>query len=288
MLDRVIHGDALQTLQSLGDGSAHLVVTSPPYNLGIDYKNHSDDLSEADYLEWMGRVWKECKRVLCHGGRLCINIGENKRQTIAQPTFSAFIQQCVELRMLYRGMIIWNKNSAAKHCAWGSWKSPSNPHLVPRHEYIIVFSKGGYKLQGRAADADISDKEFMAYTRTVWDFGTESKKRVGHPAPFPINLPARLIRFYTYKGQTVLDPFGGSGTVGVAAKQLERRYVLIDNCKEFCELAERRIHNHAAEFSILAAKPRQTPQPKRATRAANEFFPALSGAPALAARKSKR
>lgn len=252
--DRIIHGDALQTLASLDAGTAHLVVTSPPYNLGIDYKTHSDNLSDEDYLEWMGRVWGECNRVLCGGGRLCINIGENKRQNITQPTFSAFIQQCLGLGMLYRGMIIWNKNSAAKHCAWGSWKSPSNPHLVPRHEYIIVFSKGEYRLRGRAADADISADEFMEYTRTVWEFGTESRKRVGHPAPFPINLPARLIRFYTFRGQTVVDPFAGSGTVGVACRMLGRRYILIDNCAEFCELAKSRVENYAQERPLPLRK----------------------------------
>ena len=272
-VDRVICGDALQTLASLDAGSVHLVVTSPPYNLGVDYKAHADNLPEEDYLEWMGKVWGECNRVLCDGGRLCINIGENKRQTIAQPTFSAFIQQCLGLGMLYRGMIIWNKNSAAKHCAWGSWKSPSNPHLVPRHEYIIVFSKGDYRLRGRAADADITADEFMAYTRTVWDFGTESAKRVGHPAPFPINLPARLIRFYTFRGQTVLDPFGGSGTVGVACRKLGRRYILIDNCAEFCELAERRIENHARERPLPLAGSRKPASPsKRAPKRTGVVF----------------
>ena len=275
-VDRVIHGDALETLASLDAGSAHLVVTSPPYNLGIDYKGHSDNLSEEDYLEWMGRVWGECNRVLCGGGRLCINIGENKRQTIAQPTFSAFIQQCLGLKMLYRGMIIWNKNSAAKHCAWGSWQSPSNPHLVPRHEYIIVFSKGEYRLRGRAADADISAKEFMAYTRTVWNFGTESRKRVGHPAPFPINLPARLIRFYTFRGQTVLDPFAGSGTVGVACRMLGRRYILIDNCAEYCELAKNRVENYKRERPLPLRKKQAAPSRGRAPKPSKN----LNGVPA--------
>lgn len=216
--------------------------------------------------------------------------GENKRQTIAQPTFSAFIQQCLKLGMLYRGMIIWNKNSAAKHCAWGSWQSPANPHLVPRHEYIIVFSKGAYKLPGRKEDIDISANEFMAYTRTVWNFGTESRTRVGHPAPFPINLPARLIRFYTYRGQTVLDPFGGSGTVGVACKMLGRNYVLIDNCKEYCQLAEKRIRNYASEKLlpvITDAKPAKVkkPRPKIAINGGGSLV--LEDAPAIAAQGSE-
>lgn len=243
MKNQILNMDVLDGLNSIEDGSVQLVVTSPPYNLGIDYDEHDDKMSEEEYLRLMGDVWAGCKKVLCDGGRLCINIGENKRNNINQPTFSAFIQQCVELDLLYRGMIIWNKNSAAKHCAWGSWKSPSNPHLVPRHEYIIVFCKGSFKLNGNKVSANITKEEFMAYTRTVWTFGTESKGKIGHPAPFPVELPSRLIKFYTFPNQTVLDPFAGSGTVGVAAKQLDRNYVLIDVSKKYCEIAQRRIHN---------------------------------------------
>jgi DNA modification methylase len=239
-LDSIICGDALDTLQALPAGSVHLMITSPPYNLDKPYANHDDDLDYAEYLKWMGQVWKAAKRVLAEGGRLCINIGENKRQNITMPTYAAFIQQLVKLKMLYRGTVIWNKNSAAKHCAWGSWKSCSNPHIVPRHEYIIVFSKGQWKLDGAKEDSDITDKEFMDTTRSVWSFGTESKKRVGHPAPFPEKLPERLIKYYSYKGNVVLDMFGGSGTVGVVAKRLKRHFVLIDNSEKYCKLAQKR------------------------------------------------
>ena len=240
-MNKIINGDVLEEIASLDTNSVHLVVTSPPYNLDIAYENHSDNLVEEDYLKWMGNVWAECNRVLCNGGRLCINIGENKRQNISQPTFSAFIQQCVELEMLYRGTVIWNKNSAANHCAWGSWKSPSNPHIVPRHEYIIIFSKGEYKLNKNGSEPDITKEEFMEYTRSVWSFGTESAKKIGHPAPFPVELPSRLIKFYTFPGQTVLDPFGGSGTVGVASKALGRDYILIDKSAEYCKLSKERL-----------------------------------------------
>ena len=241
MTNKIINGDALETLSEIHKDSVHLIITSPPYNLDINYDKHADNLSESEYLNWMNKVWKQCNRILCNGGRLCINIGENKRSTIAQPTFSAFIQQCISLKMLYRGTLIWDKNNAAKHCAWGSWKSPSNPHIVPRHEYILIFSKGEYKLEGSKNDVDITSEEFMEYTRSVWKFGTESKTRLGHPAPFPVELPKRLIRFYSFRGQTVLDPFAGSGTVGVACKMLNRKYILIDNSKEYCELARKRM-----------------------------------------------
>jgi site-specific DNA-methyltransferase (adenine-specific) len=244
--NKIICGDALDTMRRLPDRCVHLIVTSPPYNLAIEYDEHADDLDYTRYLDWMGRVWAESKRLLVDGGRICVNIGENKRQNITYPTYSAFIQQFIDLGMLYRGTIIWNKNSAAKHCAWGSWKSCSNPHIVPRHEYIIVFSKGSFRLDGDAAQSDITDTEFMTCTRSVWNFGTESKTRIGHPAPFPEELPRRLIKFYSYVGNTVLDMFGGSGTTGLAAKRLGRRFLLIDNSHEYCQLALKRIEQEAA------------------------------------------
>jgi len=242
-VNKVILGDCIDVLKDIPNDSIHLIITSPPYNLNISYQNHSDELPYNDYLKWMSEVWKKCNDVLVQGGRLCINIGENKRQNISYPTYSAFIQQCVDINMLYRGTIIWNKNSAAKHTAWGSWNSSSNPHIVPRHEYIIIFSKGDYKLIGKKENCDLKPDEFMEYTRSVWSFGTESKTKIGHPAPFPLELPKRLIKFYSFKEQIILDPFAGSGTVGLAASLLERKYILIDNSKEYCLLAENRINN---------------------------------------------
>jgi len=242
IINKIILADVLDGLSEIPDNSIHLIITSPPYNLAKDYSNHSDELPYQDYLKWMQKVWSECKRVLVKGGRICINIGENKRQNITYPTFSAFIEQCVDIGMLYRGTLIWNKNSAAKHTAWGSWNSCSNPHIVPRHEYIIIFSKDTFKLQGDISKCDLNKdgKEFMEYTRSVWAFGTESKIKIGHPAPFPLELPYKLIKFYSYKDNIVLDPFAGSGTTGIASLKLGRKFILIDNSKEYVELMKKR------------------------------------------------
>ncbi len=243
--DKIICGDALQTLRLLEPETVHLAITSPPYNLSKPYAEHHDEMDYSEYLDWMASVWAEVKRVLVPGGRLCINIGENKRQNITYPTFSAFIQQCIEAGYLYRGTVIWNKNSSAKHCAWGSWNSATNPHIVPRHEYIIAFSKDDFRLDGRKEDCDLEKDLFMTCTRSVWLFGTESKTRIGHPAPFPRELPNRLIKFYSFKGNVVLDMFAGSGTVGVVARLLGRKFILIDNSREYCKLALARIQSEA-------------------------------------------
>jgi site-specific DNA-methyltransferase (adenine-specific) len=239
-LNRIILGDAIEVLSKIPDNSIHLIITSPPYNLNKPYSNHNDLMDYENYLEWMGNVWAQAKRVLIKGGRLCINIGENKRQNITYPTYSAFIQQCVNLKMLYRGTIIWNKHSAAKHCAWGSWNSCSNPHIVPRHEYILIFSKDQWKLEGSQKNCDLNREEFMTYTRSIWVFAPESRNKIGHPAPFPEELPYRLIKFYSYRGNIVLDMFSGSGTVGIVARKLGRNFVLIDNSLEYCKLASQR------------------------------------------------
>jgi len=169
---------------------------------------------------------------------------------VGNPTYSAFIQQCVNMKMLYRGTIIWNKESAAKHTAWGSWKSASNPHIVPRHEYILIFSKDEWRLENGGEESDITDKEFMTYTRSIWNFAPEKRKRVNHPAPFPRELPYRLIRFYSFPDQIILDMFGGSGTTGVVARELNRKFILIDNSKEYCEYALDRIKKETAQMKL--------------------------------------
>jgi site-specific DNA-methyltransferase (adenine-specific) len=249
LLNKVTCADVLQGLAQIPDEAVQLAITSPPYNLQKNYEKHEDALEDTQYLEWMKSVWSATNRVLADGGRLCINVGENKRQNISQPHFSAFISQCVDLGMLYRGTVIWDKNSAAKHCAWGSWQSCSNPHVVPRHEYILIFSKGQWKLDGERDNTDIIDKDFITCTRSVWRMGTESKKAIGHPAPFPRELPRRLIQFLSYRGNTVLDMFAGSGTVGVVASSLDRDFILIDSSMQYCQIAKRRIEEACSLFN---------------------------------------
>jgi len=235
-----------EEMTELPDNSVHLMVTSPPYNVGKDY---DEDFTLEEYLAFLQRVWREVHRVLVPGGRACVNIANLGRKPYI-PLHSFIIQGMVELGFLMRGEIIWNKAaSAAGSTAWGSWMSPANPTLRDVHEYILIFSKGGFKRKNpRKLPATITREEFLEYTKSIWTFPAVSARKVGHPAPFPVELPYRLIQLYTYEGEVVLDPFLGSGQAAIAALQGERRYVGYESEQRYSKLAESRIKQFVMEF----------------------------------------
>jgi len=242
LADVVINGNSKQ--MPLPDNCVQLVVTSPPYNASKDY---DEDLSLSDYLGLLHDVFAECYRVLSPGGRMVVNVANLGRKPYI-PLASHINLIMHEIGFLHRGEIIWDKSaSAGSSCAWGSFQSASNPCLRDIHEYLLVFSKGDYKLarskteraEGRI-DTIVKD-EFIQHTKSIWSFPTESARRVNHPAPFPVELPRRCIEMYTYAGDVVLDPFLGSGTTAVAAKMCGRRYVGLDLSEEYCAIAEERL-----------------------------------------------
>jgi len=236
-LDRIYHHSS-NVMEELPDNSIHLMVTSPPYNVGKDY---DDDLAEDEYLDLLFSVWSEVYRVLVPGGRACINVANVGRKPYL-PLNAMISQQMRDIGYLMRGEIIWDKSaSAGTSCAWGSWKSASNPVLRDTHEYILVFSKGSYSRPAKGKQSTISKEEFLAFTKSVWRFPAESAKRVGHPAPFPIELPRRLIELYTFSGDIVLDPFVGSGTSALTAAKFGRKYVGYDVSGEYVKIAKSRI-----------------------------------------------
>lgn len=235
--NRIYNADA-RDMSFIPDGVVDLVVTSPPYNVGKKYATHDDSLSMEEYLDMLEQVWRECYRVLAPGGRIAINVAGVDRKPYL-PLHAYITLQMIRLGFKMRGEIIWNKGaSVGVSTAWGSWCSPSNPTLRDLHEYILVFSKEDWRMRHRG-ETDLTPQEFVTYTKSIWEFPTVSAKKVGHPAPFPLELPARLIKLYTYKGDLVLDPFNGSGTTCLAAAMLGRRWIGVDIDPGYCALAER-------------------------------------------------
>jgi modification methylase len=252
-----------QKMDELPNSSIDLVVTSPPYNVGKDY---DQDLSIEQYRSLLKSVFKETYRVLSDdGGRVCINVANLGRKPYI-PLHSYIIQDMLEIGFLMRGEIIWNKAaSAGISAAWGSWLSASNPTLRDVHEYILVFCKGSFSRTSSLLSASpqhnnrnnnnkkentITKEEFLNFTKSIWKFPAESAKRVGHPAPFPLELPHRCIQLYTFKGDVVLDPFCGVGTTCLAAAKLERSYVGYDTNQEYVDTAVMRIERFLAQTNL--------------------------------------
>ncbi len=204
-----IYNHSSEDMRELPDNSTHLMVTSPPYNVGKDYDK---DMTEQAFREMLRTVFAETYRVLVSGGRACVNIANVGRKPYL-PMHAWIIQDMAAVGFLMRGEIIWDKGaSAGTSCAWGSWRSPSNPVLRDVHEYILVFCKGSFaRKKPENKQPTISKKDFLAWTKSVWRMPAASAKATGHPAPFPTELPMRLIQLYTYQGDLVLDPFMGGG-----------------------------------------------------------------------------
>jgi site-specific DNA-methyltransferase (adenine-specific) len=237
LTDCILHGSS-EEMTGLPDRCVHLMVTSPPYNVT---KSYDDDLSLGEYLGLLERVFRETHRVLADGGRACVNVANLGRKPYI-PLSDHISRIMIEIGFLMRGEIIWAKGAGAGvSMAWGSWQSATNPVLRDTHEYILVFCKGSFSRPKGDKQSTIGREQFMEWTKSVWTINPESARRVGHPAPFPLELPARLIQLYTFAGDVVLDPFMGSGTTALAALQAGRRYIGYDASAEYVALAERRL-----------------------------------------------
>ena len=242
-LDHIFCASA-EKMAELPDNSVHLMVTSPPYNVGKEY---DADLSLQEYLAFLERVWGEVFRLLVPGGRACINIANLGRRPYI-PLHVWITASLLRMGFLMRGEVIWNKAaSASASTAWGSWKSATNPTLRDVHEYILVFSKGSFKREDPAHhESTITDEEFLEFTKSVWTFPAESASKIGHPAPFPVELPYRLLQLYSFKDEVILDPFMGSGQTALAALKTGRHYIGYEVNPEYVSLAHRRIQELGA------------------------------------------
>jgi site-specific DNA-methyltransferase (adenine-specific) len=233
-----IYSKTATHMDDIPDNGVALAFTSPPYNVGKDY---DDDMGFDEYLDLIREVGQEVYRVLRPGGRYLVNIANLGRKPYI-PLHSFFYQLHIEeLGFLPMGEIIWQKGRGASNsCAWGSWRSAKSPRLRDIHEYILVFAKQAYSRPDKG-NSTIDRDEFMSATLSIWEVAAESAKKVGHPAPFPVELAARVVNLYSYVDDVILDPFVGSGTTCVAAKGLNRHYVGYDISSEYCALANQRI-----------------------------------------------
>ncbi len=219
-----------------------LIVTSPPYNVDIKYNSNKDDGDYGKYLDFTKKWIKKCYELSKDGGRFCLNIPLDKNKNGQQSVYADITTIAKQSGWKYFTTIVWNEGNISRRTAWGSFMSASAPYVIAPVEMIAVFYKEHWKKTDRGK-SDISKKDFMDWTNGVWTFNGESKKRIGHPAPFPIELPKRCIQLFTYVGDTVLDPFLGSGTTLVAAAVLNRRGIGIDIDSTYCELAKHRLMN---------------------------------------------
>ncbi len=247
VMDKIINHTS-EDMSALPDNSVHIMITSPPYNVGKEY---DENLTLQEYREFLKRVWRETRRVLVHGGRACINIANLGRKPYI-PLHTFIIEDMLELGFLMRGEIIWNKaSSGSPSTAWGSWLSAKNPTLRDIHEYILIFSKGTFSRKNIGRESTIAKEEFLEYTKSVWTFSAVSAKSIGHPAPFPLELPYRLIQLYSFENEVVLDPFMGSGQTAISALKTKRHFVGFETDSDYVKLAQKRVRDFISRTNKL-------------------------------------
>ena len=272
--DQIICGDARAILHAMPNECVHLAITSPPYNVGLEYDSHNDRMPYDEYLKWLAPFWSELYRVLVPGGRFALNVAPTSIKDF-RPIHYDMARDLVRLGFIMRTEILWYKQTMRRRTAWGSWKSPRNPHMVPSWEYVLVFSKSSWALEGNKADADITGEEFIKYSDAFWYIPPETRGRQpflnslypprrgkkkpeakeGHPAPFPEELIYRLIKFYSYRGNVVLDPFGGTGTVATIAQRTGRHFVHLDLSRKYCQVAAERVSAEMKQMRLDELEP---------------------------------
>ncbi|MCY4041791.1 MAG: site-specific DNA-methyltransferase [Gammaproteobacteria bacterium] len=249
----LVQGDATRK-DTLLAGCADLVVTSPPYNVGKEYDGteEGDALSYKDYLKFTKRWLRNCYHWTRTTGRLCINVSIDKNRNGKQPLSADVTRLAMDVGWKYHATIVWNEGNISRRTAWGSWMSASAPHIIAPVEVIIVLYKDEWKRE-RQGTSDITRDEFMEWVFGIWTFNGESAKRIGHEAPFPRVLPERLIKLLSFPGDTVLDPFAGSGTTLIEAVNRGRNAIGVEIEDNYCQLTLDRIKTEC-EASLTESK----------------------------------
>jgi site-specific DNA-methyltransferase (adenine-specific) len=240
-----IYNDDLLSTNCIERNSVDLIVTSPPYNVDIGYRSYDDTIPYNAYLNFTRKWLEKTYHFAKEDGRFCLNIPLDKNKGGQQSVYSDIVNIAKEIGWKYHSTIVWNEQNISRRTAWGSWLSASAPYVIAPVEMIVLLYKKRWKKFRGNKKSDISKKEFMDWTNGVWTFTGESKKRIGHPAPYPVELPKRCIKLFTFVGDTVLDPFLGSGSTLIACIQTNRKGLGIDISKDYCNLSKRRLLNDA-------------------------------------------
>jgi len=252
---KIINDDFLST-DLIQENSIDLIVTSPPYNVDIHYNSFKDDIPYEKYLEFTEKWLKKAYNLLKIDGRMCLNIpldkSKGRKEAGFQSVYADVVNIAKKVGWKYFSTIIWNEGNISRRTAWGSWMSARAPYVIAPVEVIIILYKKRWQ-KIRDGPSDINREDFMEWTNGVWTFSGESKKKVGHPAPFPVELPKRCIRLFSFVGDVVLDPFLGSGTTLIACTLLNRRGIGVEIDKNYCKIAKERLikEAHVLEQRLL-------------------------------------
>jgi site-specific DNA-methyltransferase (adenine-specific) len=250
----IFNENAIDT-KAVEENSIDLIVTSPPYNVDIKYNSHNDKISYEGYLEFSRKWITRCFEWLKKDGRFCLNIPLDKNKNGQQSVGADITTIAKKIGFKYHSTIIWNEGNISRRTAWGSWMRASAPFVIAPVELIVVLYKEEWKKTSGSKISDISREDFMNWTNGLWTFQGESKKRTGHPAPFPVELPHRCIKLFSYVDDIVLDPFLGSGTTLVAAVLDKRQGIGIDVDLDYCNLAKKRLIQEAHILNTTLSQP---------------------------------
>jgi len=238
-------------MQCVEENSIDLIVTSPPYNVDIKYKSYNDKISYKEYLNFTKEWIAKCLKLAKDDGRFCLNIPLDKNKGGQQSVYADITTIAKQIGWKYHSTIIWNEQNISRRTAWGSWLSASAPYVIAPVETIVVLYKEKWKKTTGSKKSDITRGEFLEWTNGVWNFSGESKKKIGHPSPFPVELPRRCIKLFTFIGDTVLDPFLGSGSTLLACLDTFRKGIGVEIDKNYCELAKKRILKFSKQLALI-------------------------------------
>lgn len=221
----------------------NLLITSPPYNLSIEYGHHDDSMEYKEYLDFTEEWLRKSYELMADDGRICVNIPLDTNKNGLKPVYADFINIAQKIGFKYQSTIVWNEQNISRRTAWGSWLSARAPYVIAPVEMIVIMYKKQWK-RIKKGESTIEKNEFINWTNGVWSFSGESKKKIGHPAPFPLELPLRCIKLFSYKEDIILDPFVGSGTTLIAAMKEKRIGIGVEIDENYVNLCIDRIKGY--------------------------------------------